>query len=300
MIKFFAFALSFLLTLTTLSTAKPLVVSSFSILGDIVKNVGGDLIDVKIIVGANQDTHVYEPTPDDSKMVVAADLIVINGLGFETWFERLVSAAGPKGPIIVASTGIEFHKMMEPQLSDVPVPDPHVWNDVSNVMIWVKNITKALQGIDPKNTAAYGKNAEAYLKALGDLDQWIRAQFKGISKDSCKVITAHDAFNYFEKAYGIVFLSPQGLSTLDEPSAFEMADLIKQIRQEKISTIFVENISSQHLIKQLASETGAKIGGTLYSDALSTSDEPADTYIKLMQSNVTTLVHSLGCFVLTP
>lgn len=276
---------------------KIIITASFSILGDVIKNVGGDLVVVNVIVGPNQDTHVYEPTPDDNILIVNSDLVVINGLSFETWFERLVSASGYKKPVVVASQGISFHKMMEPQISNEPVPDPHVWNDVRHVITWTHNIKKALQELDSKNAAIYEKNASLYLEKLRKLDRWIKDQFKGIPKESCKVITAHDAFNYFEKAYGLVFLSPQGLSTTDEPSAHEMAALITQIKKEKITTIFVENISSQRLIKQLASETGATIGGTLYSDALSTPEEPASTYIKLMQSNVQTLVQSLGCVV---
>tara|TARA_R110002111_G_scaffold21034_3_gene49476 strand:+ start:330 stop:1256 length:927 start_codon:yes stop_codon:yes gene_type:complete len=305
MIKKIFFTLSFIFALPVFSNLqaqdpsqeKLVITASFSILGDIIKNIGGDLVTVNVIVGPNQDTHVYEPTPGDNILIVNSDLVVINGLSFETWFERLVSASGYKKPVIVASQDISFHKMMEPRISNEPVPDPHVWNDVRHVMTWAHNIKKALQDLDPQNAATYEQNAALYLKELKELDQWIKDQFKDIPKESCKVITAHDAFNYFEKAYGLVFLSPQGLSTTDEPSAHEMASLIVQIKKEKIRTIFVENISSQRLIKQLASETGAKIGGTLYSDALSTPEEPASTYIKLMQSNVQTLAQSLGCVV---
>ncbi len=305
MIKKVVFTLSFLLSFFAYLEPKAdnrtqdklIVTASFSILGDVIKNVGGNLVTVNVIVGPNQDTHVYEPTPDDNLLIINADLVVINGLSFETWFERLVSASGYKKPIIVASQGIPFHKMMEPQISNEPVPDPHVWNDVQHVATWVYNIKNALQELDPHNASVYEKNAALYLKELAKLDRWIKNQFKDVPKESCKVITAHDAFNYFEKAYGLVFLSPQGLSTTDEPSAHEMASLITQIKKEKIKTIFVENISSQRLIQQLAAETGAKIGGTLYSDALSTAEEPASTYIKLMESNVKTLAQSLGCFV---
>lgn len=305
MIKRIVFALSFFLSFSAplnlqakeTNQEKLIVTASFSILGDVIKNVGGDLVTVNVIVGENQDTHVYEPTPGDNILIINSDLVIINGLSFETWFERLVSASGYKKPVIVASQGIPFHKMMEPQISNAPVPDPHVWNDVQHVIIWVHNIKKALQELDPQNTLTYEQNARLYLEELQKLDQWVKDQFKGVPKESCKVITAHDAFNYFEKAYGLVFLSPQGLSTTDEPSAHEMASLIKQINKENITTIFVENISSQRLIQQLATETGAKIGGTLYSDALSTPQEPASTYIKLMQSNVQTLARSLGCVV---
>ncbi len=293
----FIFLFSLFISFPLQAKEKIVVVSSFSILGDVVQNIGGDRVTVKNIVGPNADTHIYEPTPQDSKDIVKADLIVINGLKFETWFQRLMKASGYKGPVAVASKGITFHKMMEPQLSKEPVPDPHVWSNAQHVIAWVHNIKEALQKTDPEHAQVYEKNADSYIKELEELDLWVKKQFKGIPKDSCKVITAHDAFNYFEKAYGLLFLSPQGISTMDEPSAHEMVDLIKQIKKEKITTIFVENISSQHLIKQLASETGAKIGGILYSDALSEKDESGPTYIKMMRHNVSTLATSLGCVV---
>ncbi|HBN22109.1 MAG TPA: ABC transporter substrate-binding protein, partial [Holosporales bacterium] len=244
MIKKVVFVFSFLLSFSMYlnlqaqdhTQEKLIVTASFSILGDVIKNVGGNLVTVNVIVGPNQDTHVYKPTPDDNVLIVNSDLVIINGLSFETWFERLVSASGYTKPVIVASQGISFHKMMEPQISSEPVPDPHVWNDVRHVITWVYNIKKALQNLDPKNASTYEQNAALYLKELKKLDQWIKDQFKDIPKESCKVITAHDAFNYFEKAYGLVFLSPQGLSTTDEPSAHEMASLTLQIKKEKITT----------------------------------------------------------------
>ncbi len=274
------------------------VVSSFSILGDVVKTVGGDFIDHKSIVGPNEDTHVYNPTPNDGRLISKADLIIINGLMFETWFKRMIDATGYKKDVAVASKNIEPHKMMAPYFGGKPVPDPHVWSNVRHVMTWVKNIREALIRNDPQHKKNYENNATLYLKELKELDIWIRQQFKTIPKKKCKVITAHDAFNYFEKAYGVTFLSPQGLSTTDEPSAAEMVKLIIQIKKENIKTIFVENISNTHLIKQLASETGAKIGGVLYSDALSPKGEPGESYIKMMRHNVETIAQSLSCFKL--
>ncbi len=287
--------LCFLLLGTGQSQAQLKVVCSFSILGDIVKNVGGDSISVTSIVGPNGDTHVYEPTPADSLLITDADLIIINGLAFETWFKRLVEAAGYDGTVIVASDGIQSHNMIDENYSNKVVPDPHVWGDVRHVMTWVKNIRDGLSQRDPHNKDKYQKNAELYLKTLENLDLWIQKTYEGIPPRDCKVITAHDAFNYYEKAYGIRFLSPQGISTVDEPSAAEMVHLIEQIKKEGIKTIFVENISNQKLIKQLSSETGAQIGGTLYSDALSPPGEPGETYIKMMKSNTTAIRGALTC-----
>ena len=271
------------------------VVSSFSILGDIVKNVGGDHIDHTSIVGPNGDTHIYEPTPQDGILISDADLIFVNGLKFETWFDRLVEASGYKGPVIIASQGIKAHNMVDIQYSNSVVPDPHVWGNVSHVIQWVENIKNAFVTHDPDHAKLYEANAKQYTKALTDLHAWIIKQFEGVPPRDCKVITAHDAFNYYELAYGILFLAPQGISTTDEPSAAEMVDLIQQIKNEGIQTIFVENISNQKLIRQLSSETGAKIGGTLYSDALSPAGEPGETYIKMMQSNTRTIRGALTC-----
>ena len=295
----FVMGLLFSAVLPTQSHASNLskvkVVTSFSILGDVVKNVGGDHIDVKSIVGPNGDTHIYEPTPDDSILISGADIIFINGLKFETWFDRLVEASGFSGPVVTASQGITPHNMIDIQYSDAVVPDPHVWGNVKYVMMWTKTILDALIKFDPKNEKAYQDNAEQYLKELAELDKWIRSQFSGVPPKDCKVITAHDAFNYYELAYGIVFLSPQGMSTVDEPSASEIVGLIQQIQKEGIKTIFVENISNQKLIQQISNETGAKIGGTLYSDALSPIGEPGDTYIKMMMHNTKYIRGALTC-----
>lgn len=278
--------------------AKPLsVVASFSILGDVIQNVGGKHVAVTSIVGRNADTHMYNPTPQDSMLILKADLVVINGLGFETWFSRLVKASGYRGPILEASQAIQPLTLVAAHSTQVQVPDPHVWNDVRNMVIWVDAIEKALSDLDPAHRQDYQANAKKYTDQLRELDQWIRDQFKGIPPEFCKVITAHDAFRYFEKAYGLVFKAPQGISTVDEPSAMDMVALIQLIKKEKITTLFVENITNQRLIQQLASEAGAKIGGTLYSDALSLESQPASTYLKLMRHNVTQLVSSLPCFV---
>lgn len=287
---------------TTVATPhqKLKIVATFSILYDVLKNVGGERIEADVIVGPNQDTHVFEPTPDTNKIILGADAIFLNGLGFETWLERLIKATDYKGFIFDVSKGIQARTVIDPDYGNKPVFDPHVWGDIKNVMQWVENIKNALIDIDPEGKAIYETNAKNYLEKLKALDESIYKSYQDISDGKCKVITAHDAFEYYGAAYGVTFLAPSGLSTNDEPSAAEMAELIKLIHKEGIKTIFVENISSQHLIQQLASETGAKIGGTLFSDALSRPDQGSDTYLKMMQHNTKILLSSLTCFAKKP
>ena len=267
------------------------VVSSFSILADVIKNIGKDRVKVYSIVGANEDAHVYEPTPADNKLISDSDIVFINGLGFEVWFENLVKSSNYIGKVINVSGGIQPIMMYEPLLYKVPVPDPHVWNDVNNVVIWVNNISKALQAIDPLHRKYYIKNETLYLQQLQKLHSNIKLAIANVKK-TMLIVTSHDAFNYYEKAYDVKFLTPQGISTDTEPSAFDVANIIKQIRQHKIRKIFIENIASNHLIRQIQDETKVKIGGTLYSDALSHKNEVAPTYIDLMWHNTNNMVSS--------
>jgi zinc/manganese transport system substrate-binding protein len=261
------------------------VVVSFSILKDIVSNIAADHANVITIVGPNQDTHIFQPTPETSKLLLQADAVIMSGFSFEKWLEQLITAAGYKGPIVVASQGIKPIMLRKSFTIKNSIPDPHVWNSIANMRIWVNNIAEALSTLDPKHKRVYHKNAQAYLVELNQLDAWIQDQFKNIDHRHRKVITAHDAFGYYGFAYGIKFLAPMGMTTETEPSAFVVATLIKQIRREHISTLFVENMTNDRLIKQISHETGVKIGGTLYSDALSQRGEPGDSYIKMMQHN---------------
>lgn len=286
----------FILSLSTLA-AKPYVVTSFSILGDVVKNIAGEYCDVESIVGPNGDTHVFQPTPATSQMILKSNLVIMNGLGFEPWLNRLLEAMQYKGVVIKASKGPT--KALTPLIAfknldhKVQVADPHVWNDIENVKIWVLNIRDTLIKLDPEHANDFKDNADKYLKELDTLNAWIKDQYKKFPKKKCKIITAHDAFNYYEHAYGIQMLAPVGLATQDEPSAFELAALVDLIRKEKISTLFVENINNRKIIQQLANETGAKLGKILYSDALSEKGAPADTYVNYMKYNTLTIAESL-------
>src|SRR5215217_6759831 len=261
------------------------VVASFSILGDLVHQIGGDRVEVTTLVGPNGDAHAYSPTPADSAKIQQADLVAINGISFEMWADRLVKAASYKGARLVASRGIRA-------LRAGGRPDPHAWQDVQNVKLYVANIRDALIGIDPAGAADYQARATAYLAELDELDAEIKKAFEAIPKARRKAITSHDAFTYFGDAYGVVFHSPQGISTDAAASSRGVAALIKQIKAEGIRAVFVENMTNQRIIEQIAKETGVKIGGTLYSDALS-SGPPADTYIDLMRHNTRLLAAAM-------
>ena len=263
------------------------VVASFSILADFVKNVGGDKVDVVTLVGPNGDVHVYTPAPSDAKKNVEAKILFINGLGLEGWLPRLVQSAGSKATVVTVSNGVEPLK----HGSDA---DPHAWQSVPNVKIYVGNIRDALIAADPADTAVFRANAERYLGELDTLDADVRAAIARIPPERRKVITTHNAFGYFAAAYGVEFVAPVGVSTETEPSARDIAALIKQIKADKIPAVFLENLSDDRLIARIAAETGAKAGGTLYSDSLTGEKGPAPTYIDLIRHNIKALTSALG------
>jgi zinc/manganese transport system substrate-binding protein len=261
-------------------------VATISILGDLVRNVGGDRVEVTTLVGANGDAHVYSPRPGDAKKLAAANIVFANGLGLEGWMTRLVTASGTKAPVVVVSNGITSRKMEDEDKAGRTVIDPHAWQSVADAKIYVANIRDGLAAIDPARKAIYETNAAAYLGKLDDLEKEVKAAIARIPADRRKIITTHDAFGYFGAAYGIAFIAPEGVSTEAEPSAKDMAKIITQIRKQKIPAVFLENISDPRLMEQIARETGAAIGGMLYSDALSEPDGPAGTYIDMMRHNV--------------
>jgi zinc/manganese transport system substrate-binding protein len=271
------------------------VIASFSILGDLVKNVGGDRVEVATLVGPNGNAHVYAPSPADAKKVADARLVFVNGLGFEGWLERLVKASGTKAPIVVATKGISPRERAAEAGHDHDHgrTDPHAWQSVANAKIYVVNIRDALIAADPAGKAAYDGNAAAYLAKLDALEREVRDVIAKIPASRRKVITSHDAFGYFEGAYGVDFIAPQGVSTEAEASAKDVAAIITQIRKQKISAVFLENVTDPRLVEQIARETGAKIGGTLYSDALTDDKGDATTYIDLMRHNLKQLAAAL-------
>lgn len=304
--------LATVITLTSLAVqpalAEPLkVVASFSIIGDFARNVGGDRVEVTTIVGADGDAHVYEPSPADAVAMASAGVVLVNGLHFEGFLQRLVEASATKASIVELTKGVkaiefkpefaeeeEGHDVGENHDHDEasheghnhgPI-DPHAFQSVANAKIYVGNIADAFCKADAAGCDSYKANASAYIQKLDALDGEIHAAIDAIPVEKRVVITSHDAFGYFEHEYGLTFLAPQGVSTDAEPSAADVARLVEQVRADKAAAIFVENITNPRLIEQIASETGIKVGGTLYSDALSPSDGPASTYIDMMRNNI--------------
>jgi zinc/manganese transport system substrate-binding protein len=285
-----------LIALLTLSFAlfahaeeKLKVVTSFSILADITQQIAGDKLELRNLVGADTDAHVYQPSAEDAKAVFAADLIIANGLGFEPWLARLIDSSEAPGTRLDASNGVLPLMLDE---DGQQVADPHAWQNLANAEIYVRNIANALIQADPANAAHYSAGRDAYLAKIRRLLAEATTGLGQLPPAQRTIITSHDAFAYLGQAYGLKFVAPQGLSTADEPSAADVAALIRQIRADGVKAVFVENIRDPRLIQQIASEAGAKVGGTLYSDALA-SEGPASTYLGMFKYNLDTLLAAL-------
>jgi zinc/manganese transport system substrate-binding protein len=273
------------------------VVATFSILGDLVQEVGGEHVSVVALVGPDGDAHAYEPTPADVRQVAEADAIIVNGLGLEGWLDRLLGASGTGARVSEATKGIipltAEGEAQEKDANTHQAFDPHAFQSISNVIVYVKNIAEALCAADEQNCAAYRANEAAYSQRLKGLEAEVKSAVAKIPTDRRRVITSHDAFNYFAHEYGIEFLAPEGVSTEAEASAADVAKLIRQIKEEKATALFVENISDPRLIEQIGRETGLKVSGVLFSDALSPKDGPAATYIDMMRHNVRTILEAI-------
>jgi zinc/manganese transport system substrate-binding protein len=263
------------------------VVASFSILADFVKNIGGDRVNVTSLVGPNGDAHVYAPAPQDAKTVADARLVVINGLGLDGWLPRLLQSAGSKAAVITASKGITPLKLG----SEV---DSHAWQSVENAKIYVQNIRDGLVQADAASADYFRRNTDRYLADLDALDREVRSEIQKIPLERRKIISTHDAFGYFAKAYDIAFIAPLGVSTETEPSARDVAVIIAQVKKDEIPAVFLENITDDRLMRRIAEETGAKVGGTLYSDSLTDEKGPVPTYIALVRHNIKALTSALG------
>ena len=309
------------------------VVATFSILGDMVKRIGGDRVAVTTLVGADGDTHVYQPMPSDARAVSEAKILVFNGLEFEGWLDRLVEASDFDGLRVVATDGIQPISIEddgdhhddhdddhaddhdddhgddhddehdddhadehddEHHGHDHGAFDPHAWHSLANAVIYVDNITAALSRTDPANASTYYGNRATYVAEIQALDAEIRKTIAALAEDRRTIVTPHDAFGYYAAAYGVRFAAPQGMSTESEPSAGDVAALIRQIREEGIDAVFVESLTDRRLLEQIADETGASIGGTVYSDALSGPDGPASTYLGMMRHNSETFAKALS------
>ena len=300
------------------SAAELKVVASFSIIADFAKNVGGDRVEITTLVGPDGDAHVYEPRPADAVAVSKAGVVLVNGLEFEGFLKRLIDTSGTKAPVVELTKGVEPLKLSEepaghahPEAEEEEGHDhkaeeaghdhgheghhhhgefdPHAWQSIKNAEIYVKNIAGAFCEVDKAGCATYTANSEAYIAKLAALNEKVKTEIAAIPPEKRVIITSHDAFGYFEHAYGLNFLAPEGISTESEASAADVAKLVDQVKHDKASAIFVENITDKRLIDQIASETGLKVGGTLYSDALSTADGPAPTYIDMINHNIQTI-----------
>ena len=326
------------------------VVATFSILGNMVSEIGGEHVNVTTLVGPDGDAHVYQPTPKDARSVSEAELMFMNGLEFEGWLERLVKAASFDGSLVVATDGIQAIGFDDHNDHDDHADhqdhddhkdhndhddhadhqdhddhddhddhqdhddhkdhddhddhddhsghnhgafDPHAWHSLTNAAIYIDNITAALAKADPSNAGDYYSNRAKYLSELDALSKDVASMMADIDADKRTVVTPHDAFGYFSVAYDVTFEAPQGLSTESEASAADVARLIEQIREQNISAVFIESISDNRLIEQIANETGASVGGTLYSDALSSSDGPASNYLDMFRHNAKTISDAL-------
>lgn len=284
----FLLALAVSLGASPLHAPAPLkVVASFSILGDFVKNVGGNRVEVTTLVGPDGDVHVYTPTPADARKIADAKLLVVNGFGLEGWLPRLLEAAGGKASIVTATSGIAPLKLG----SDA---DPHAWQSVANAKEYVVNIRDALVAADPADAEFFRQNAQTYLAKLEALDGEVRQAVDQIPPSRRKMISTHDAFGYFAARYGIEFIAPIGVSTEADASARDIAKIIAQVKAEHIPAVFLERISDPRLMRRISAETGAKIGGTLYSDSLTDEKGDAPTYIDMVRHNIRTLTSALA------
>jgi zinc/manganese transport system substrate-binding protein len=288
-----ASATAFALLGSSAYATEPLpVVASFSILGDLVKVVGGDRVSVTTLVGPDEDAHVFEPKPSDAKAIAQSKLLVVNGLGFEPWATKLARAAAYKGLTVVASQGVKGRTLADEH--GHTEGDPHAWQNPNNVVLYVHNIASGLAKADPAGADQFQANADAYAKELLKLDAWAKTQFAAIPPAKRKVITSHDAFGYFAARYHISFLAPQGISTDAEPSAKGVAKLIRQIQREKIRAVFVENMANPKLIAQLSRDAGVTLGAALYADALSAPGQPGATYLDMLRHNVAALAAGMA------
>ncbi|MFJ4142504.1 metal ABC transporter substrate-binding protein [Pseudomonas sp. NPDC089734] len=268
----------------SLAQAKPLeAVASFTVLADMVSNVGGDRVHVTSLIGPNGDPHVYEPTPRDAQALKQADLVFVSGLHLEGWMDRLIKASGYKGQPVVLSNGIKTRSMEE---DGQRIIDPHAWNSAANGVIYVRNIMAALKKADPEGASVYEVNGQRYIVQLQQLDIYARDQIQSVPEAQRKILTSHDAFGYFGDAYGVTFLSPLGFSTESEASAADVAKLIRQIKDEHVSAYFFENSGDPRLVKQIADASGAQPGGELYVESLSPLEGPAASYAQMFRYNV--------------
>ena len=263
------------------------VVASFSILADMLREVGGAAVDVTALVGPNADAHVFEPSPADVQRVARADLVVINGLGFEGWIDRLIRSSGYRGNVVVATVGIQ------PRQLD-GVADPHAWQSLALAQRYIENLRAGLVNARPTQATLFNALAADYQRRVSTLHQSVLQRLATVPVADRRVVTSHDAFGYFAAAYGVEFKAPQGWSTASQASAADVARIVRQLKAQRVRALFIENVSDPKLLERIASEAGARVGGTLYSDALSPPGTAGDSYLRLFEHNAATLLAALG------
>jgi zinc/manganese transport system substrate-binding protein len=283
----FAAAVAVLVAGPGLAQQKVDIAASTTVLADLARNVGGDRVNVVSLVGPNGDIHSYVPSPADAKNLADAKLVILNGLGLEGSTAQFMRIAAKGAKVLVASDGITPLRLGNS-------PDPHAWQSVANAKTYVANIRDALIAVDPADRSVFEANAAAYLRRLDALDAEVKAAIATIPPQRRKLVTTHDAFGYLGTAYGVAFIAPHGVSTEAEASARDVAQIIVQIRAQKIPAVFLENVTDPRLLERIAHESGARVGGTLYSDALTDANGPAPTYVEMMRHNVKELVGALA------
>jgi zinc/manganese transport system substrate-binding protein len=278
-------------------SAKPLVVSTNTILDDLVRSVGGERIDERCLLPPGADPHSYEPNPQDIRLLTQADLVVVNGLGLETWLQKLVENAGLRRPALVASAGVvplHFGKWVTPDYQlDRDEIDPHAWHDLRNVRRYVENIRDALARLDPAGAGVFAKNAAAYCAQLTALDAFARRQIATLPPGQRKLVTSHDALQYLARAYGLMIVPVNGSSPDQEPSAKQLAALVTFIREQQVHAVFFESTANPKIVRLVAEEAGVKVVGSLYTDSLGPPDSPGATFLGLFRANIETIVRTL-------
>jgi zinc/manganese transport system substrate-binding protein len=276
---------------SSLAIAKTVnAVASFSIISDIVKQVGGEHSKVSTLVRPGGDPHSFETSPQDSNFLSQADVMFVSGLGLERWLDRLISASGYQGRVIIASKGTDTRQIEE---NGKKMTDPHAWNSMKNGVQYATNVMNALIAVDPQDANYFRQRGTEYIQQLQKLDLWAKTQFAVVPSEKRRVLTSHDAFGHFGREYGVTFLSPVRFSTEAEASASDIASLIKQIKREKVSAYFIENQTDSRLVKQIAAASVANAGGELYPEALSNEHGPAATYVQAFKHNVDMLLASM-------
>ncbi|MBQ6655725.1 MAG: zinc ABC transporter substrate-binding protein [Ottowia sp.] len=269
------------------AAAEPLpVVASFSVLGDWVREVGGERVAVHTLVGAGEDTHMFQPAPAAAQQLARARLVVMNGLGFEGWMPRLAQAAGYKGELLVAMEGVE-------PLRAGAERDPHAWLSVGNAIHAVRRIAGSLCTADAAGCDEYRARAAAYTTRLQALDTEIRAAWSEVPQEQRQAVIPHDNFGYYARDYGVRIWAAQGADGESEPSARAMAALVRRVREGGIRALLVEPLEGSRLMAQIARETGLPISGKLYAEALSPAGGPATSYEAMMRHNTRTLVEAV-------